>query len=145
MTFRGLGRCKFALWFAVALDVIGLVALLVGIFANLQRAGRDYGDMLIYTGAIVVFVSLIGWVFWYTGNIEISWEELASDYQPKAGRLHRIVRTLSRSISMRNKDGRSSKLDLALGIGELSGKGEGGQPKEVQTNREGTQVPSSME
>uniref|UniRef100_A0A4W3IAW4 Transmembrane protein 238a n=1 Tax=Callorhinchus milii TaxID=7868 RepID=A0A4W3IAW4_CALMI len=96
MACTGLGRCKVALWFAVVLDILGLIALLVGIFAKLQREGRDFGDLLIYTGAIVVFVSLIGWVFWYTGNIEISWEELESDYQLKDNRLNRIVRKISR-------------------------------------------------
>eukprot|EP00061_Rhincodon_typus_P000396 g11569.t1 len=101
MGVRGLSRCTYALGLALALDAVGLVALLVGVFGNLQRGGRDYGDMLIYTGAIVVFVSLIGWVFWYTGNIEISWEELTRDYPHSDSRLQRIVRKISRRLSWR--------------------------------------------
>uniref|UniRef100_UPI00398E9202 transmembrane protein 238-like n=2 Tax=Pristiophorus japonicus TaxID=55135 RepID=UPI00398E9202 len=100
MSLMGLTRCTYALWLAVVLDAVGLATLLVGIFADLQRAGRDYGDMLIYTGAIVVFVSLIGWVFWYTGNMEISAAELARDYRPKESRLNRLVRQISRSVSV---------------------------------------------
>ncbi|XP_007905786.1 transmembrane protein 238a [Callorhinchus milii] len=113
MACTGLGRCKVALWFAVVLDILGLIALLVGIFAKLQREGRDFGDLLIYTGAIVVFVSLIGWVFWYTGNIEISWEELESDYQLKDNRLNRIVRKISRRISWRTSNGKKAAAKTA--------------------------------
>lgn len=59
-----------ALLLAVALDVAGMAALLTGVFAQLQVRGRDFGDLLIYTGALLVFLSLLGWILWYTGNIE---------------------------------------------------------------------------
>ncbi|KAL6093822.1 hypothetical protein STEG23_013980, partial [Scotinomys teguina] len=65
-----------ALLLAVALDVAGMAALLTGVFAQLQVRGRDFGDLLIYSGALLVFLSLLGWILWYTGNIEISRQEL---------------------------------------------------------------------
>lgn len=70
----GLGRCSCAFWLAVAFDVCGLVVLLAGVFADIF-----FYDFLIYAGAIVIFLSLIWWVFWYTGNIEVPPEELEDD------------------------------------------------------------------
>ncbi|RVE66897.1 hypothetical protein OJAV_G00112140 [Oryzias javanicus] len=66
----GLSHCKLALAFAVIMDLLGGTALLVGIFARLQIKGQDYGDMLVYSGALLVVVSLAGWVLWYSGNID---------------------------------------------------------------------------
>lgn len=62
----GLGRCRLALLLAVAMDVAGMAALLTGVFAQLQVRGRDFGDLLIYSGALLVFLSLLGWILWYT-------------------------------------------------------------------------------
>ncbi|XP_078392286.1 transmembrane protein 238-like [Cetorhinus maximus] len=145
MALTGLSRCTYALWLAVVLDVVGLVTLLVGIFGNMQRGGRDYGDMLIYTGAIVVFASLIGWVFWYTGNIEISWEELASDYRPRDTKLHRIVRKISRSISMRNGDGRAAKAGTIRDISPHPKRGDRGHQEERGSKAEEPQRVSAMD
>lgn len=102
MAASGLDRCRLALLFAIFMDLIGLASLLVGIFAELQLNGQDFGDLLIYTGAIIVFLSLIGWIFWYTGNIEISMEELQQDYMIKDGTLARLARKISRHISHRD-------------------------------------------
>lgn len=99
MAPAALGRCRMALLFAVLMDLVGVVSLLVGIFAQLQINGRDFGDLLIYTGAILVFMSLIGWIFWYTGNIEISLEELERDYVVKGGTLAHLARKISRRLS----------------------------------------------
>uniref|UniRef100_A0A667YJQ0 Si:dkeyp-72e1.6 n=1 Tax=Myripristis murdjan TaxID=586833 RepID=A0A667YJQ0_9TELE len=71
---RGLGRCACAFWLAVAFDILGLLILLLGVFANVF-----FYDFLIYAGAIVIFLSLIWWVFWYTGNIEVPPSELEDD------------------------------------------------------------------
>lgn len=46
----GLSHCKVALVFAVMLDLLGAAALLVGVFAPLEVKGRDFGDLLVYTG-----------------------------------------------------------------------------------------------
>ncbi|XP_076852235.1 transmembrane protein 238 [Brachyhypopomus gauderio] len=72
--FGGLGRCSCAFWLAVAFDVFGLIILLVGVFADLF-----FYDFLIYAGAIIIFLSLIWWVFWYTGNIAVPPEDLEDD------------------------------------------------------------------
>lgn len=95
----GLGRCRVALLLAVALDVAGMAALLTGVFAQLQVRGRDFGDLLIYSGALLVFASLLGWILWYTGNIEISRQELERDYGLRPSALARLARKLSRRWS----------------------------------------------
>ncbi|XP_070257705.1 transmembrane protein 238 [Myotis yumanensis] len=95
----GLGRCRVALLLAVALDVAGMAALLTGVFAQLQVRGRDFGDLLIYSGALLVFMSLLGWILWYTGNIEISRQELERDYGLRPSALARLARKLSRRWS----------------------------------------------
>ncbi|XP_068193412.1 transmembrane protein 238-like [Antennarius striatus] len=71
---RGLGRCAVCFWLAVAFDSLGLVVLLLGVFVNVF-----FYDLLIYAGAIVIFLSLIWWVFWYSGNIEVPPAELEDD------------------------------------------------------------------
>ncbi|XP_078257070.1 transmembrane protein 238 like isoform X2 [Rhinoraja longicauda] len=73
---RGIGRCPGLFWVAIALDLAGLSLLLVGIFGNVQVKSRGVGDCFIYSGAIIVFLSLIWWLSWCTGNIEVSMEEL---------------------------------------------------------------------
>ncbi|KAF3704804.1 Transmembrane protein 238 [Channa argus] len=72
--YRGLGRCVCCFWLAVAFDIVGLVVLLIGVFVNVF-----FYDLLIYAGAIVIFLSLIWWVFWYSGNIEVPPAELEDD------------------------------------------------------------------
>ncbi|XP_032394234.1 transmembrane protein 238 [Etheostoma spectabile] len=72
--YRGLGRCVGCFWLAVAFDIVGLLVLLLGVFVNVF-----FYDLLIYAGAIVIFLSLIWWVFWYSGNIEVPPAELEDD------------------------------------------------------------------
>lgn len=97
----GLSHCKLALVFAVLMDLMGGTALLVGVFARLETNGRDYGDLLVYTGALFVVASLAGWVLWYSGNIEglTSKKELGHI----GSAVDRLARNLSRKIhSYRN-------------------------------------------
>ncbi|KAJ8287838.1 hypothetical protein COCON_G00004970 [Conger conger] len=68
--YDGLSHCKLALVFAVLMDLMGISALLLGVFAPLEIKGRDFGDLLVYSGALLVLMSLGGWVMWYSGNIE---------------------------------------------------------------------------
>ncbi|XP_030597702.1 transmembrane protein 238-like [Archocentrus centrarchus] len=96
--YIGLSHCKLALVFAVFMDLLGGAALLVGVFANLKMQERDYGDLLVYTGALFVVMSLAGWVLWYSGNIE----GLTPAEETKQGHISsavdRLARTLSRKI-----------------------------------------------
>ncbi|KAK9397525.1 putative transmembrane protein [Crotalus adamanteus] len=68
MVSSGLNRCRLALAFAVFMDAAGTGALLTGIFARLRLRGQDFGDLLIYSGAVLVFLSLLaekqlrGWI-----------------------------------------------------------------------------------
>uniref|UniRef100_A0A8B9RF68 Uncharacterized protein n=1 Tax=Astyanax mexicanus TaxID=7994 RepID=A0A8B9RF68_ASTMX len=70
----GVGRCKFAFWFAVFHDILGLLILLSGVFWNIF-----FHDFLVYAGSLIIFLSLIWWVFWYSGNIEVPPAELEDD------------------------------------------------------------------
>ncbi|XP_074076133.1 transmembrane protein 238 [Macrotis lagotis] len=122
----GLGRCRAALLLAVGLDVAGMVALLTGVFAHLQVQGRDFGDLLIYSGALMVFLSLLGWIFWYTGNIEISRQELERDYGRRPGTLARLAHKLSRRWSAQPGPG---------GGAGARGRGRGTPKHQAQTSR----------
>ncbi|XP_077922561.1 transmembrane protein 238-like [Halichoerus grypus] len=65
------GRCAFLLVPALLLDAVGLILLLIGIFASL-----DYWDFLVYTGALILTFSLVLWISWYSFNIEEPLEKL---------------------------------------------------------------------
>ncbi|KAJ8392851.1 hypothetical protein AAFF_G00070550 [Aldrovandia affinis] len=94
--YDGLSHCKIALVFAVLMDLLGVTALLVGVFGPLEIKGRDFGDLLVYSGALLVLMSLGGWVMWYSGNIEglTSRKELGHI----GTAVDRLARTLSRRI-----------------------------------------------
>uniref|UniRef100_A0A5F9DUQ5 Transmembrane protein 238 like n=1 Tax=Oryctolagus cuniculus TaxID=9986 RepID=A0A5F9DUQ5_RABIT len=66
-----LGRCAFLLAVALLSDAAGLALLLVGIFATL-----NYWDFLVYTGSLILALSLLFWLAWYTFNIHVPLEKL---------------------------------------------------------------------
>ncbi|XP_042558816.1 transmembrane protein 238-like [Clupea harengus] len=98
--FRGLGRCSCAFWLAVSFDIFGLIILLLGVFLDVF-----FYDFLIYAGAIIIFMSLIWWMFWYVGNIEVAPEDLEDDVgllkkgRGLAGVARRFSSRLSNGIS----------------------------------------------
>lgn len=95
--YSGVGRCKFSFWFAVAHDILGVFIMMVGVFGGLA-----VHDLFIYGGAIVIFLSLIWWVFWYSGNIDVPPEELEDDVgmmKLKSRGLGQVVRRVSSRLS----------------------------------------------
>lgn len=95
--YDGLSHCKLALVFAVLMDLLGVTSLLLGVFAPLEIQGQDFGDLLVYSGALLVLLSLAGWVMWYSGNIEglTSRKELGGTV---GNAVDRLARSLSRRI-----------------------------------------------
>ncbi|KAM7381986.1 hypothetical protein PAMA_012720 [Pampus argenteus] len=96
-TYGGVGRCKCSFWFAVVHDILGVFIMMVGVFGGLVVY-----DLFIYAGAIIIFLSLIWWVFWYSGNIDVPPEELEDDVgmiKLKNRGLSRVVRRMSGRLS----------------------------------------------
>ncbi|XP_054612217.1 transmembrane protein 238-like [Dunckerocampus dactyliophorus] len=108
--YGGVGRCKCSFWFAVAHDILGVLIMMVGVFGGLV-----IHDLFIYAGAIVIFLSLIWWVFWYSGNIDVPPEELEDDVgmvKLKSSKgLSRVVRRASSRLSsgIRNSFGKNGR------------------------------------
>ncbi|KAG8446046.1 hypothetical protein GDO86_013788 [Hymenochirus boettgeri] len=110
---RFVGRCPVAFILAMSFDILGISLILSGIFANLKKNGRSFGEFLIYTGGILVFVSLLLWLAWYSANLEISMDELLRDYPetPRRSNLAQLARKVSESLSLRNKRRVLSSID----------------------------------
>nr|XP_020727909.1 MAGE-like protein 2 isoform X2 [Odocoileus virginianus texanus] len=87
-----LGRCKHFFWLGVTFDTVGAATLFTGVFS-----GLPYYDMFLYLGASMIFLSLLWWTFWYSGNIELSSEEgLNSPYRlPSAATLEVLSQTIN--------------------------------------------------
>lgn len=65
-------RCtSFFLAIALILDLVGLLLLLIGIFAPLS-----FWDFFVLSGPLLIFLSLVFWIFWYLGNLTVSEDEL---------------------------------------------------------------------
>ncbi|XP_014845581.1 PREDICTED: transmembrane protein 238-like [Poecilia mexicana] len=90
-----LSHCKMALVFAVLMDLLGGVSLMVGVFASLKLNGDEYGDILIYSGILFIVASLAGWVLWYSGNIE------GLPTKKEVGHLNSTVDWLARRVSQK--------------------------------------------
>uniref|UniRef100_A0A3B5KL94 Transmembrane protein 238 n=1 Tax=Takifugu rubripes TaxID=31033 RepID=A0A3B5KL94_TAKRU len=92
---RRLGGCVPLFLFALVLDALGLILLFIGIFANLRLDGRFYGDFFIFTGALVVFLSLFFWIFWYAGNVPAPARD---ELKRSSSRLAQLARKLSERL-----------------------------------------------
>ncbi|KAL7826653.1 hypothetical protein AOLI_G00318620 [Acnodon oligacanthus] len=53
------------------LYVVGLILFLLGIFAPLS-----FWDFFVLTGPIIIFLSLVFWIFWYLGNLTVPYQQL---------------------------------------------------------------------
>ncbi|KAL4648148.1 hypothetical protein GN956_G8350 [Arapaima gigas] len=73
------GRCLIFLCLALIFDTAGLVIFVLGIFAQFS-----FSEFFVFSGPIIIFLSLVFWIFWYLGNIMVSDEELLL---PKRGLL----------------------------------------------------------
>ncbi|XP_051889298.1 transmembrane protein 238-like [Pristis pectinata] len=118
---RWLGGAPCLFWVAISLDLVGLSLLLIGIFANVQVSGRGVGDCFVYTGAIIIFFSLIWWLSWCTGNIEVSLEELEKGAVVRENSLAKLTRKFSERLAVKKhispaEDSKQNK----KGVGELS-------------------------
>lgn len=121
--------------------MVGLSVLLVGVFVTVF-----FYDLLIYAGAIIIFLSLIWWVFWYSGNIEVPVGELKDDVgllKKKTGALSGIegaVRRFSTRVSSGIRNSFRSN-------GKASG-GHGGRPHRsaggIHVSPQGEQVVVAM-
>uniref|UniRef100_A0A3Q0T7P2 Transmembrane protein 238 like n=1 Tax=Amphilophus citrinellus TaxID=61819 RepID=A0A3Q0T7P2_AMPCI len=69
MTF--IGRCLVFFFGALFLDAVGLILFFIGIFAPL-----NFWDFFVFSGPLLMFLSLVLWIFWYLGNLEVPVEEL---------------------------------------------------------------------
>ncbi|MCI4374475.1 hypothetical protein PGIGA_G00006510 [Pangasianodon gigas] len=93
---EGLAHCKFILVFAIAMDLLGITIVLIGVFVPLEVKGQDFGDLLVYSGVLLVLLSMVGWVIWYSGNIEGL--HLTKDLGYKRSTVDRLAHSLSRRI-----------------------------------------------
>ncbi|XP_061703210.1 transmembrane protein 238-like [Syngnathoides biaculeatus] len=118
-----LGKCLPLVVVGLSLDVVGLTLLLVGVFADVRAAdGQFYGDFLIFTGALIIFISLGFWVMWYAGNARVAPDD-GRDLRRAAGLAERIVRKLSERLSrkMAATAGASTASDTRAHDAELAG------------------------
>ncbi|KAK5855819.1 hypothetical protein PBY51_007460 [Eleginops maclovinus] len=90
-----IGGCIPVFFVAILFDVLGLILLFVGIFANVRLAGLFYGDFLIYTGSLITFMSLAFWLMWYVGNIR----ESEDDRWKKRSSIVQLARKLSERLN----------------------------------------------
>ncbi|KAK2833000.1 hypothetical protein Q5P01_016889 [Channa striata] len=56
---------------AAIFDIVGCILFFLGIFAPLS-----YWDFFVLSGPLLIFLSLVFWIFWYMGNLTVSEEEL---------------------------------------------------------------------
>ncbi|KAM5198987.1 uncharacterized protein RBU33_013941 isoform 1-T2 [Hipposideros larvatus] len=93
-----LGRCRHFFWLGIVFDTVGATVLLTGVFADLP-----YCDLLLYAGSIIIFISLLWWVSWYTSNIELTPEGALKRpfHVPSAAMADALSQTVDQRFSFR--------------------------------------------
>ncbi|XP_062234583.1 transmembrane protein 238-like [Platichthys flesus] len=126
-TYQGVGRCKCSFWFAVAHDILGVLIMMVGVFGGLV-----VHDLFVYAGALVLFLSLIWWVFWYSGNIDVPPEELEDDVGLIKLRNRGLSRAVRRMSSRFRNSLRRSGRNTDVGLSTIFDNTITSTPKELQ-------------
>uniref|UniRef100_A0A8C7GPD4 Transmembrane protein 238 n=1 Tax=Oncorhynchus kisutch TaxID=8019 RepID=A0A8C7GPD4_ONCKI len=102
MDLRRIGGCVPLFFLAIGFDVIGFIILFIGIFANLRIDGMFYGDFLIYSGSIIIFISLAWWIMWYVGNIQVSEDSFGTSLMKNKRSFVQLARKLSERLSKKS-------------------------------------------
>ncbi|XP_054834581.1 transmembrane protein 238-like [Eublepharis macularius] len=104
------GRCTLFLVAALVLDAAGLALVLAGAVGKPTLAGSSFEDFLVLSGALLLFLSLLCWLFWYSGNLRgVPPEELPLGARPRTpaprgrGSLVRLAAKLSERLSQRRR------------------------------------------
>lgn len=58
---------------AIFLDVVGIILFLIGVSTPTVLA---YWDFFVFSGPLLIFLSLVLWIFWYMGKLKVSEDEL---------------------------------------------------------------------
>lgn len=66
-----LGRCLLFFFIAIFMDAAGLILFFVGVLAPI-----NFWDFLVLSGPLLMFLSLVFWIFWYLGNLEVPMDDL---------------------------------------------------------------------
>lgn len=114
------GKCVPLFLLAIVFDTAGLVMLLVGIFGNLSSGDHFYGDFLIYTGSIIIFLSLVWWVLWYTVNVQLFAEEKPGSFISFTHWAGKLPERLSKSGVSPLAGGVGEKMKKNVGNGKVS-------------------------
>ncbi|KAK6479794.1 transmembrane protein 238-like [Huso huso] len=119
MPVKSMTRCFPLFWMGLGFDVTGLTLILIGIFAHVQLNGRHFGDCLIYTDSIIIFLSLIWWVLWYAGNIEVSIEDLEKENSIKKNTFSQWARKFSERFSKKGLKALETREKQSIGGKDL--------------------------